>query len=163
MLALLGATVTETKADAPGETASRSANRKVMSNDFSFQLSGCQRTGQSITCEFSVTNIASEDRGFVLYGRTSSNESSRLIDSSGNEFHISNFQLGTAMGYARRPLRLQMVPQVSTKASLTFSDPAVAKVTSIRLLRIAFRSEGKQRSMRGPSYIYTDFKNVPLQ
>lgn len=162
VLALLGASVTETKADSPSGTASRSNSRKVMSDDFSFELSGCQRTGQSITCELSVTNIASEDRGFILYG-SSSNESSRLIDSSGNEFHISAFQLGTARGYGRRPLRLQMVPQVSTKASLTFNDPAVAKVTSIRLLRIAFRGEAKQRSMRGPQADYADFKNITVQ
>ena len=163
VLALLGASVTETKADSPSGTASRSANRKVMSDDFSFELSGCQRTGQSITCEFSVTNIASEDRGFTLYGSSSSIESSRLIDSSGNEFQVSAFQLGTAMGYRRRPLRLEMVPQVSTKASLTFNDTAIAKVTSIRLLRIAFRGEGRQRRMRVPSYTYADFKNVPVQ
>ena len=163
VLALLGASVTETKADSPSGTASRAASSKVMSDDFSFELSGCQRTGQSITCEFSVTNIASEDRGFILYAGNSSNEGSRLIDSSGNEFHISAFQLGTATSYRRRPLNLQMVPQVSTKASLTFNDAAIAKVTSIRLLRIAFRGEGRQRRMRVPSYTYADFKNVLVQ
>lgn len=160
VLALLNAGVPETKADSPSGTAARSANLKITSDDFTFKLSGCRRAGQRITCEFSVMNNASEDRGFFLYGNE--RESSRLIDSGGNELYPSTFKLGSANGDRRIWLSLQLVPQVPTNASLTFLDPS-AKVNSINLLRIAFRREGKSLGIRGPQYDYADFKNIPIQ
>jgi TolB-like protein len=165
VLALLGAGVTETKADASGGNAERSAPRKVTSDDFTFELHSCRRSGQYITCEFFIKNNASEDRVITLNANNYNNsiKSSRLIDSNGNELYPAACSLGSSVGDARRLwLKLSLVPQVSTKASLTFVDPA-AKVVSIRLLRITFQSEEKERRLRTPPYAYADFKNIPVQ
>ncbi len=162
VLALLGASVTETKADSPGGTVARSANRKVTADDFTFELNGCRRQGQWVTCEFSVLNNTSDDRGFTLFGNSSGSGDSRLIDSNGNEFYPSSFRLGSATNGTRIRLGVVLVPQTPTNASLTFSDPSL-KVISISLLRIAFHPEGKRRSMRGPQADYADFKNINVQ
>lgn len=165
VLALLGAGVTEPKADSPSGNADRSTFRKVTSDDFTLELHGCRRSSQYITCEFSIKNNASEDRVISLYANNYNNsvKSSRVIDSNGNELYPSASSLGSTVGDARRLwLKLSLVPQVSTKASLTFVDPA-AKVESIRLLRITFEREGKPWVPRGPHYDYADFKNIPVQ
>ena len=163
VLALLSAGVIETKADSPSGNAERS--RKVTSDDFTFELHGCRRSSQYITCEFSIKNNASEDRVINLYANNYNNsiKSSRLIDSNGNELYPTASSLGSTVGDARRLwLKLSLVPQVSTKASLTFVDPA-AKIVSIRLLRITFEREGKPWLPRTPPYDYADFKNIPVQ
>jgi len=163
VLALLSAGVIETKADSPSGNAERS--RRVTSDDFTFELHGCRRSSQYITCEFSIKNNASEDRVINLYANNYNNsiKSSRLIDSNGNELYPTASSLGSTVGDARRLwLKLSLVPQVSTKASLTFVDPA-AKIVSIRLLRITFEREGKPWLPRTPPYDYADFKNIPVQ
>jgi TolB-like protein len=165
VLALLGTGVTETEADSPSGNAERLGSRKVTSDDFTFELQGCRRSSQYISCEFSIRNNASEDRVINLYANNYNNsvKSSRVIDSNGNELYPSASSLGSTVGDARRLwLKLSLVPQVSTKASLTFVDPA-AKVKSIRLLRITFEREGKPWLPRTPPYDYADFKNIPVQ
>jgi hypothetical protein len=162
VLALLGATFTSTYPNSLSGNAESSPTRKVTSDDFTFELSACKRAGQRITCEFSIINNSSEDQGFTFYGTGSGPDSSRLLDSNGNEFYPSSFRLGSATNGSRIRLSLVLVPQVATNASLMFEDPS-AKVGSVRLLRIAFSRSGKQRSMRGPHYDYADFKNVPVQ
>ena len=162
VIALLSTGVTETKTNSPGGS---SASKRVTSDDFTFELQGCRRSSQYITCEFSIKNNASEDRIISLYANNYSDsiKSSRVIDSNGNELYPSASSLGSKAGDARRLwLKLSLVPQVFTKASLTFVDPA-AKVESIRLLRITFDREGKQRERRALPYEYADFKNVPVQ
>lgn len=160
--ALLGAGVTEQKADSPSGAAARSTNHKITSDDFTFELSGCRRTGQRITCEFSVTNNAKEDREFILYGSDNNAESSRLIDSTGNEVYASASQLGSAATDRRRYLTLPLIPQVPINASLTFVESG-ARINSIRLLRISFFRKGKQWSGRTGPYDYADFKNIQIQ
>jgi len=162
VLALLNAGVPETKADSPSGTAARSANLKITSDDFTFELSGCRRAGQRITCEFSITNTASEDRVFILYGNANHAKYSRLIDSSGNEVYSSAFQLGSARTDRRQYLSVPLMPQVPINASLTFIDSS-ASINSIRLLRISFFREGKQWSGRTGPYDYADFKNIQIQ
>jgi TolB-like protein len=162
VLALLGANVTETKADSPSGTTARSANLKVTSDDFTFELSSCRRAGQKITCEFSITNDASEDRVFILYGNDNHAKYSRLIDSSGNEVYSSAFQLGSARTDRRQYLSVPLMPQVPINASLTFIDSS-ASINSIRLLRISFFREGKPWSGRTGPYDYADFKNIQIQ
>lgn len=164
VLALL-ATGTETNALSPSGNTAHLGGPKVTSDDFSFELGGCQRSGQNITCEFFVKNTAADDRVFTLYANNYSDsiKSSRLIDSSGNELYPAALSLGSRTGDARRLwLKLSLVPQVSTKASLTFLDPA-GRVESIRLLRLTFQREGKPYVPRGNNYDYADFKNVRIQ
>ena len=161
VFALLGTGAPETTA----KSSAHSANRKVTSDDFSFQLSGCRRLGQNITCEFSIKNTASKDRVITLYANNYNNsiKSSRLIDSSGTELYPCGSNLGSITADARRLwLKLLLVPQVSTKASLTFADPA-AKIASIRLLRVTFQRDGKSYVPRGSNYDYADFKDIPVQ
>jgi TolB-like protein len=158
--ALLGAAMAETDGRSPsGNTESR---RKLTSDDFTFELSGCRRSGQSITCEFSITNNASEDRVLILFGSRSTS-GSRLIDSSGNEFYTSALRLGSTTTDRKSSLSLPLIPRVSTKAALSFDDPAVS-VNSIRLLRISFRREGRTEIRRGLLIVdYADFNNIPIQ
>jgi TolB-like protein len=165
VLALLGTGNSETNAQSANSNAPHPLGLKVTADDFSFELSYCQRSNQYITCEFSVKNNASQDRIFTLYANNygDSVKSSRLIDSAGNELYPSALSLGSRTGDARRLwLKLSLVPHVSTKASLTFTDSA-AKVASIRLLRLTFQREGKPYVPRGNNYDYADFKNVPIQ
>ena len=162
VFALLGTGAAETNANSTNGNAAPSAGRKIMSDDFTFELSGCRRSGQSITCEFSVKNNASEDRGFILYGSDNDARSSRLIDSSGNEFYSSTLQLGTATTDHRISLTLPLVPQVPVNASLTFVDSKV-KIDSIRLLRISFFRTHKTWNARTGPYDYADFKDIPIR
>ena len=161
VMALLGSSGSET--NSPNASAEPGAT--VTSDDFTFALSGCGRSGQYVTCEFSITNNAPEDRMITLFANNygDSTKSSRLIDSTGNEVYPSASSLGSRAGDARRLwLKLSLVPQVSTKASLTFEDPA-AKIGSIRLLRLTFQRDGKTYVPRGSQYDYADFKNVPVR
>ena len=159
VMALLGAGASES--NSPDVNPARGATHEATSEDFTFTLLGCRRSGQNITCEFSIKNNAAEDRGFILYG-SASNGSSRLIDSSGNEIYPSSYRLGGTKTDRRISLTLTLVPQVSTNASLSFID-LNGGVHTIKLLRIAFRREGQPHSLRGSYYDYADFRNIPVQ
>lgn len=141
------------------------AKKKVVADDFTFELNACRRTGQSVTCDFTVVNNSSEDQLFYLYGDNyhKSPNSSRLIDSAGNESYPSETRLGSAKGDSRTLfLRLSLVPQVSIRASLRF-EGVNADAASIKLLRITFNREGKRRSMRVPQVDYADFMSVAIE
>jgi TolB-like protein len=165
VLALMNAASPERKPlIASGEPRNREVT-KVVSDDFTFELSGCRRSGNSVTCEFAVINNASEDRLLQLFADNYhiSTKSSRLIDANGNEYYPTGSRLGSAVGDARQLwVRLSLVPQVPTRASLRFEGIG-ASVVSITLLRITFNREGKPRSMRGPHVDYADFKSVPIE
>ena len=159
--ALLGTGITDTSAKSTPGNAQHSAGHKVTSDDFSFELSGCRRSGQYVTCEFFIKNTASKDRLVILYANNyrDSVKSSRIIDSNGNEYYPSGLSLGSMEGDSRRLwLRSSLVPQVPTKASLTFADPAV-KIESIKLLRLTFHADARAQVQ----YDYADFKNIPIQ
>jgi TolB-like protein len=162
VIALLGTGVTEAQTNSTSGTIARSANLKITSDDFTFELSGCRRAGQRITCEFSVTNNAAKDRVFILYGSDNNDKYSRLIDSDGNEAYSSASQLGSARTERRRALSLPLMPQVPVNASLTFVDSS-SSINSIRLLRISFFCQGKQWSDPTGPYDYADFKNIKVQ
>jgi hypothetical protein len=157
--------INERESQSSGNQPNNRDTRKVVADDFTFELSGCRRSGQSVTCEFSVINNSSEDRLLYLYADNyhDSTKSSRLIDANGNEYYPGGSRLGSAVGDARQLfVRLSLVPQIPTRASLRF-DGLSLNVTSITLLRITFNREGKPRTVRGPPVDYADFKNLRIE
>ena len=165
VLALMKVVSPERKSQIGSGDSQNQELTKVVADDFTFELSGCRRSGNNVTCEFAVINNASEDRLLQLFGDNYhiSTKSSRLIDANGNEYYPTGSRLGSAVGDTRQLwVRLSLVPQVPTRASLRFEGIS-AGVSSITLLRITFNREGKPRSMRGPYVDYADFKSVPIE
>lgn len=166
VLALMNAANPERKPLIPsGDSRKNREVTKVVADDFTFELSGCRRSGNSVSCEFAVINNASEDRVLQIFADNYhiSTKSSRLIDANGNEYYPTGSRLGSAVGDARQLwVKLALVPQVPTRASLRFEGIS-SSVSSITLLRITFNREGKPRSMRGPHVDYADFKSVPIE
>jgi TolB-like protein len=145
---------------------SSKTKKKVVSDDFTFELNACRRTGQSVVCDFTIVNNSSEDRLFYLFGDNNRNSrtSSRLIDNAGREYYPSETRLGSATADSRRLwLSLSLVPQVSIRASLRF-ESVNADAASIELLRITFNRAGKRRSsLREPQADYADFSGVGIE
>jgi TolB-like protein len=145
---------------------SSKTKKKVVSDDFTFELNACRRTGQSVLCDFTIVNNSSEDRLFYLFGDNNRNSrtSSRLIDNTGREYYPSETRLGGATADSRRLwLSLSLVPQVSIRASLRF-ESVNADAASIELLRITFNRAGKRRSsLREPQADYADFSGVAIE
>jgi TolB-like protein len=176
VVALMAGGSPDRKSPAPSRDSNKRVVGQVVSDDFTFELSGCRRSGQSVTCEFSIINNASEDRLLDLYADNYhiSTKSSRLIDDKGNEYYPLTAWVGNGTGDANQGtcklcpptrqlwIKISLVPQVPTKASLRFEGVG-ANVNSISLLRITFNREGKPRTIRGPQFDYADFKSIPIE
>jgi TolB-like protein len=164
------------RSQSPAENPNEQNVKTVVAVDFTFELNGCRRSGQSVTCELSIINNASEDRLLDLYGDNYhiSTKSSRLIDDKGSEYYPLTAWVGNGTDNANQGtcklcppsrqlwIKISLVPQVPTKASLRF-DGVGPNVNSISLLRVTFNREGKLRTIRGPQVDYADFKAVPIE
>lgn len=98
-------------------------------NDFVFELDSCSKSGELVTCEFTITNEGA-DRELMLDAYASS-----LYDDRGNEYRgdrvwIANVKSG-AGGFADHTL----ISQVSVDGKMTFSGVS-SEATKIALLRI---------------------------
>lgn len=86
-----------------------------------FELKGCNRVNQKLSCNFLLTNLASENRQIVFYGSGYSNARSRMIDDSGNEYSPLTVQVGGQVGSTEQ--QTYLIPGVPMKVVLTFKVP----------------------------------------
>lgn len=107
------------------------AEQKIEANEFTFTLQKCERSGDSVTFYFIITNNK-EDRVLSLY-----NYSGRLFDNLGNEYTSQLVKLGQSV--ARRSYTgiaaSNLVSNVPIKASINF-DKIEAEAQFIRILEI---------------------------
>lgn len=137
--------------DPPG-----SPQQTVTIGGIKFDLLGCRRSGQRVRCEFLVTALEADDSLRLYAGRCGS-PTSRVFDSSGNEFTAAAAYIGAQSNYcnmehqlvAKVPLKagwtIEGVPlQVSRFAAIDFS---LATFSSIRGRRVGI-AENQRLQLR---------------
>lgn len=121
-------TITPIPTKQPTSTPESSATVRRF-NDFVFELDHCSKSGELVTCEFTITNEGA-DRELMLDAYAS-----RLYDDRGNEYMgdrvwIANVKSG-AGGFADHTL----ISQVRVEGKMTFSGVS-SEATKIALLRL---------------------------
>jgi hypothetical protein len=122
---------------------------KVVARDFVIELNSCKLSARILTCQFTITNDAPEDRVFRLL------LSSRIFDDLGNDYTASECQVGKeTSGFGG--VDSLLVPRIVTKAVLRFEN-INQEATKITLLRLTLAS--------GSPFMVdfnVDFRNPPL-
>lgn len=90
--------------------------QQVEVKNFLFQLQKCTLSGQTVTCDFLVTNKDNDRQLTIcsncfLYGR------SRIVDDMGNEFNASKVQMGNSSG---SEISNKLVSNIPMKSRLSF-------------------------------------------
>ena len=135
------------------DSASVPPAQTVEANGFSFLLSSCKLSSDTLICSFQIINRR-DDRRLVIMANYSSR--SRIIDSSGHEYPGGETRLGSN-SYGGRASN-GMVRGVSVAATLTF--PRVpSPVASIALLEISCYAEG---IMENNGHFSVQFRDVPV-
>jgi TolB-like protein len=120
-----------TSAKPISQTPKLQPEQEIEAKGFTFTLQKCERSGDSVTFYFIITNNK-EDRVLSLY-----NNSGRVIDNLGNEYTSQLVQLGQSI--ARRNYtgiaESNLVSDVPIKASINF-DIIEAEAEFIRILEI---------------------------
>ncbi|MBD2511762.1 hypothetical protein H6G91_31745 [Nostoc muscorum FACHB-395] len=107
--------------------------------DFTFKLTGCNRSSSFIKCDFIIQNNK-YDRGLVIYAKYGA-KSSRLIDTSGNEALATEVTIGQKTNKAY--VGANMLRDVPVKATILFDGFAT---DNIRVIAIsAYDSEKNKR------------------
>lgn len=91
------------------------AQQTAEAKGFIFQLQGCKRTGESVTCSFVITS-KDQDKDIEVYA--SYNGLARIFDEMGNEYKANHAQIAdkSSDNYAKSLL----VANLPTKATVTF-------------------------------------------
>jgi len=137
--------------------------QKVTLKDFTLELIACKIAGQTVTCNFTITNNSSEDKNFWLSRAAGwqGENSARMFDNLGNEYLASGAQLGSRVHNSSHIyLGIVIVPQVSTKAVLKFENVSL-EATTIKLLRVAFEIGTIDLAGRA-EFLFADFRDVPI-
>ena len=110
-----------------------------------FELKGCSLAGKLVKCEFLVTN-SGEDSDLSL----TVEDSARLFDDEGNEYHAQEAVLGSSKSNGRYfPARTRLTSGIPVRARLSFdSIPPETQRAILLELRI------------GQDWV--QFRNVPL-
>lgn len=144
-----------TKPAPPSAGADIRAAKKVVENDFTFELNSCQRSLNSVTCSLIITNDASEEKRVSLTAADS-----RIFDETGNEYHAKRSTIGGSVSdnsYGFGVAANNLLPQVPIKASLKFENvsPEARRVT---LMILTYAGQG----LRGQSFKVT-FRDVEIK
>ncbi len=135
---------------APAQAPAKIGQRKE-AGGFVFELTSCHAAGDSVRCDFLITNN-SPDRGL----RIQLGGKSRLIDDAGNELRgrgDGSF-LGSARGHDMlADLYSELVPGVPIRARVVFRGPAEGAALA-SVVELSLRSSG--------SPFRVDFRNVFL-
>jgi hypothetical protein len=115
-------------------SASEESNSKktVEENDLKFQLQGCLRKNQRVSCNFLITNTDNVNRWFRLNWMNSS----RVIDTNGNDYKVKLVTIGSEKP-SRTFSRTTLVPGVPMKASFILELPP--QVNDFAVLEIEYQ------------------------
>lgn len=150
------------RASSPGSTVPATTTRQDASppsegpqlsesNDFVFELQGCQRSGQRIECHLRIANQG-PDRALYIFG------SSRIFDNRGNQYGPFRGEIANATeelnssGY--RSIGQTLIHNVPVHASLAFAgfSPEASNIPSFYL--VGKDDDGNR--------FRVDFRNVPV-
>jgi hypothetical protein len=142
------------RASSPGSTGptagpSQEGPQLAESNDFVFELQGCQRSGQTVECHLRIANRGS-DRSLHLY------QGSRIFDERGNQYGPFRGEIANATGglpYSSSRLGQTLIHNVPVHASLSFAgfSPEASRITSFYL--VGADDDNRFR---------VDFRNIPI-
>lgn len=143
--------------------AAKPENKKIVVNDFAFELISCRRARGGVTCAFTVTNLDTNDRELYLNIGGNNYEKSVSVDELGNEYLPTEGSIGTERGC--RPCScgcgpdINLVPQIALRGTITYENVAEG-ATSLRLLRMA--CSVKLQSWGARKDFNIDFRNVTI-
>lgn len=104
----------------PSAGAKTSGNKKLETQEvegFEFAINGCKKSGNSVTCTYTITN-KQEDRTLRCLGKH--NKGSGMFDNFGNSYGASQIQLANCKD--QYECTMGLVQNVNTMASVTMSD-----------------------------------------
>jgi hypothetical protein len=101
-----------------GNALSEPAAQVVTAHGFRFELKGCQQSEARVTCHLLIQNLARTDRPLHLQASKYPTHS-RLITTTGEEFHADQIQFGQKTH--SQQVTAQLVTQVPIKARINFS------------------------------------------
>jgi len=122
----------------------KNAPMRIVSQDFIVELNSCKLLNGILSCQFTVTNDTTEDRGLTLLAE------SRIFDDLGNDYTASEWQIGREKSRIYGAVRTLLVPHILTKAVLKFEN-INQEATRITLLRIAFNDPRFNVDFRNPA------------
>lgn len=137
------------------------SDQKLVANEFAFELSSCRRTGNNLSCSFTVTNLAAIDRDLSLYIGGNGDQKARAIDDLGNEYLPLEGHIGTKKAckdcYCGCSVDFKLVPRIGTRGTIVFETLA-SNATSLKLIRFVcnVRSEGRSEEFN------VDFRDVAI-
>lgn len=114
------------------------AQQTAEENGFRFNLQNCERSGESVTCNFMITNIGSGDESLTLKGSTDAN-TSRVFDFSGNEYLVVANQAGQSQSQGGRA-EVNLIRNIPTRASVRFELPT--EVSDLAVLAVGYYGRG---------------------
>jgi hypothetical protein len=118
-----------------------------------FELQGCSRVSQKVSCDILMTNLASESR-VIDFRASYASPNSRLIDDSGNEYIAQKVKIGSQESDS---LRTELIAGIPTKAILTFEIPP--QVNKFAVIEAAITAYGYSD---GGAEIRPKFRNISL-
>jgi hypothetical protein len=112
---------------AGGQRDERSASREkppsaVEQDDLLFQIMGCRRSGDKVSCAIQITNRGTKRLDFSLYQTGYSGDGSYLLDNVGNQYRSIAVRLGAHRddGYLKSVyFNEQLEPNLPIRAELT--------------------------------------------
>jgi hypothetical protein len=133
---------------APASSQSQEYPTQVATDWFvTWELESCARKTTVISCTFSLS--PSYDNGYTVY----SDNSTKLVDSAGNEYYASKIQSGTKVVGANSQVNLNMVMGSHYKTTVDFND-VPNSVSYVTLLQISTSKTGSTGLAK--------FRNVPF-
>jgi TolB-like protein len=130
-----GAPTATSATSSPGSTPGAAAS-KVQVRDFAFESSGCRALSGTLSCDVLITSVG-PDQDLRLTG-------SRVLDRSGNEYHVAQIRFGAQSWKAPRdsiqeilfPGPSSLVPSgLAIKATLTFTGVSL-EMNAVALLEL---------------------------
>jgi hypothetical protein len=118
-----------------------------------FELQGCKRVNQKVSCDILMTNLANKSRQ-ITFNASVFSQSSRLIDDSGNEYIAQKVKIGSQ---EEATLQTELITGIPTKAILTFEIPQ--QVSKLAVLEAFIAAYGYSN---GGAEVKPQFRNISL-
>mgnify|MGYP000367029689 CR=1 FL=1 len=117
--------------------------QKIEATGFIFELQGCRRSGDDVSCNILITNVGDSDTICAL------SNSSRIISTSGEEFEANKVQVGSGSS--------RLIRGIPVKAVLSFRNTP-SRVSNLAVLEVSYEYppiSNRERSIQ--------FRNVAIQ
>lgn len=134
------------------------AGERKEAKQFAFELKSCKASGETVVCEFLVTNM-DQDRGLYLRTVSPFSAPSRFFDSDGNVYQADSVRAGNQVN--SQEVHISLVSGVPALGSLRF--PKVPSgISRITLLEIAAFQNERVRDEYQYGGFTVQFRDVPI-